>query len=243
MNIEGTYTLQASPEEVWHCLTDQQVLRRAMPGVERLEQENKGRYAVTMHIRQAPLMGLYQGHVTITDRNYPYQYRLSIEGEGRQSKISGEGGVQLSRHDENTVVSYKGTLNPGKLVTLLPQPLVQGAAKLLIQQFFTALAEHLRTMSRVETVTGTITATWDISERDRGEQRSPAFNGTTSERRVSPSVAQQSPFTQRVERETDNAPVRPLWIERGRRFGMIAALLALVWIGTRLPGRLLQGDR
>jgi carbon monoxide dehydrogenase subunit G len=244
MNIEGTYTLQASPEEVWHCLTDQQVLRRAMPGVERLEQENEAHYAVTMHIRQAPLIGLYQGHVTITDRHYPYQYRLSIEGEGRQSKISGEGVVQLSRHDENTVVSYKGTLNPGKLVTLLPHPLVQGAAKLLIQQFFTALAEHLRTMSRVETVTGTLTTSWDFSQRDMEGQKRPNFNGTTSERRsASPSDAPPQPqFARRVERETDNALVKPLWIERARRFGIIVALLALVWVGTQIPKRLLQGD-
>jgi uncharacterized protein len=245
MNIEGTYTLQASPEEVWRCLTDQQVLRRALPGVERLEQENEARYAVTMHIRQAPLMGLYQGHITVTDRHYPHQYRLSIEGEGKQSKISGEGVVQLNRHDENTVVSYKGTLNPGKLVTLLPQPLVQGAAKLLIQQFFTALAEHLRTMSRVETVTGTITATWDSSEGDRWEQKWPNFNGTTSERRSASSSApsSQPSLAWGIERQIDNALVKPLWIERARRFGIIAALLALVWVGTQIPKRLLQGDR
>ena len=37
MEIEGTYTLQASPEEVWQCLMDTQVLRSAIPGVEQLE--------------------------------------------------------------------------------------------------------------------------------------------------------------------------------------------------------------
>lgn len=247
MNIEGTYTLQAEPEEVWRCLLDEHVLRRAMPGVERLEQENSERYSITMHIRQAPLVGLYQGHVTITNQQYPYQYRLSIEGEGKQSKISGEGIILLNRHAENTVVSYKGTLNAGTLVTLLPPPLVQGAAKLLIQQFFTALAEHLRTMSRVETVASTVTTSWNTPEAHTDEQKIPANNGSAREHThiSTPDapppapVAAQLPFplalVRRFTGENGASLVDSLRGVRARRFGILVALLVLVWVGTRIP--------
>src|SRR5204862_5833778 len=83
---------------------------------------------------------------TVTEQHYPYYYNIAIEGEGVPGTISGEGVVHLNERDENTVVAYKGILNLGKLGTLLPPPLVKGTAKLLLQQFFTALAEHLRTL-------------------------------------------------------------------------------------------------
>src|SRR5207248_6250305 len=67
-----------------------------------------------------------------------------IDGEGRQSTLSGNGVVHLSQRDDMTIIAYKGTLNLGKLGTLLPTAIVKGTAKMLIQQFFTALADSLR---------------------------------------------------------------------------------------------------
>jgi uncharacterized protein len=249
MNIEGTYTLQGTPEEVWRCLMDPQVLRRAIPGMEQLERVSHLRYFITIHIRQAPLRGLYQGHVTISDQQYPYQYRLTVEGEGRQSKISGEGVVQLSEHDGNTVVHYKGTLNPGRLVTLLPPPLVQGAAKLLIQQFFTELAEYLRTLNRVE-VTASIAG---LQNGDSADQESievleiPAISEQVSRKRrffpplSVPFPAGRSSLLLSVVRRLGLGEGDPAqearWAERVRRFGFIFTLLALAWVGTRLPRR------
>ncbi|HLI08961.1 MAG TPA: carbon monoxide dehydrogenase subunit G [Ktedonobacteraceae bacterium] len=249
MNIEGTYTLQVTPEEVWRCLMDPEVLRRSIPGVERLERENHLRYAITIHIRQTPLIGLYQGHVTISDQQYPRQYRLTIDGEGKQSKISGEGVVQLNRHDENTVVHYKGTLNAGKLVTLLPPPLVQGAAKLLIQQFFTELAEYLRTLYRIE-----VTASIDgMQHGNSADQESievleiPAVSEQVPKRRrfllplPVPFPAGRSSLLLSVVRRLGLGEGDPAqeahWVERVRRFGFIFTLLLLVWVGTRLPRR------
>ncbi len=235
MNIEGTYTLQVTPEEVWRCLMDPQILRRSMRGVERLERENHLRYAITMHIRQAPLIGLYQGHVTISEQQYPYQYRLTIEGEGKQSKISGEGIVRLSRHEENTVVHYRGTLNAGKLVTLLPPPLVQGAAKLLIQQFFTELAEYLRTLGHVE-VSVSITEMQNGDIIDQESIEIPAASEAESRRKgFFPPLS--APFPGRLSTLPLTIGRRLSLGERVRRFGFVLTLLTLVWVGTRLPRR------
>src|SRR5256885_13676838 len=43
MIIEGTYTLQATPEDVWRCLMDEQILRSAIPGLESLERRSEER--------------------------------------------------------------------------------------------------------------------------------------------------------------------------------------------------------
>ncbi len=131
MDIEGTYTLQAPPEEVWDCLKDQQVLRRTIPGVERIEALSEEKYAVAIHVGATPLTGSYQGQITVTERQPPYYYRIAIEGEGQQSSINGVGDIHLSSQGENTIVSYKGKLNLGKLDGTLPTPVIRGTAKLL----------------------------------------------------------------------------------------------------------------
>src|SRR6266700_3271642 len=59
MNINGTYTFQASPEVVWTLLMDIQTLHRTIQGIERLERTGEDTYAFTLHIKHASLRGSY----------------------------------------------------------------------------------------------------------------------------------------------------------------------------------------
>src|SRR5437763_13680785 len=111
MDIEGTYTLQASPEDVWQSLLDRQVLLRTLPSIEQLEQLDRDTSAIDIHVKQASLIGTYHGHVTVAEQHFPYHYRLIIDGEGRQSTLSGNGVGHLSQRDSMTIIAYKGTLN------------------------------------------------------------------------------------------------------------------------------------
>jgi uncharacterized protein len=231
MDIEGTYTLQASPEEVWQCLMDQQVLRRAIPGVEKLELLDKHRHSIILYIKQAPLIGSYHGQVTISEQHYPYYYRIAIEGEGRQSTISGEGVVHLNERGENTVVAYKGTLNIGKLGTLLPPPLVKGTAKLLLQQFFTALSEYLRTLAPSYPWPG-------MTEND---QDAAMLEQLDEQMTILPAFARPTPLhtiVHGLKLGGGDPTLEDLWVNRIRRVGILCGLLVLVWVGTKLPRRL-----
>lgn len=236
MDIEGTYTLQAPQEDVWYSLMDAQALRRAIPGVERLEVLGEYKHGITLDIRQSPLMGAYRGQVTVLERHYPTDYSIMFEGEGRQTTISGQGMVQLHTLGENTIVSYKGTVNLGKLATLLPVPVVKGAAKLLIQHFFLALAGQLRVMhpvSMIEAGRGESNDKLVAQARERNGENYHAEAGTL----VTPPA-----FMHRVVRRLGigegNLEQELLWVQRVRRYGVIAGLLFLVWVGTRLPHRL-----
>ncbi|MHB8597456.1 MAG: CoxG family protein [Ktedonobacteraceae bacterium] len=238
MDIEGTYTLQAPQEDVWHCLMDAQALRRAIPGVERLEVLDEYKHGITLDIRQSPLMGAYRGQVTVLERHYPSDYRIAFEGEGRQSTISGQGIVQLNTHGENTIVSYKGTVNLGKLATLLPTPVVKGATKLLIQQFFLALADQLRVIHPVSVIEAR-SGDGRIGESDN--KLVAQANGHNGEDARAEAVA-PTKFIHRVVRRLGigegDLEQELLWVQRVRRYGVIAGLLFLVWVGTRLPRRL-----
>lgn len=227
MDIEGTYTLQAAPQEVWACLLDRQTLQRTIPGIEELERLGEDTYAFTMHIKHAPLKGLYSGQVDVIEREYPFSYRVTVESEGQPGKLHGEWTVELRAHNENTVVAYKGTLHLAKAAVLLPVPLVKGTIKVLIQQFFTALADHLRTASR--SYPGTAENTYAPSEYNQVNYGHIAVS----------SSADQPALLHRIVRQLRLGGNDPLleeqWVRRLRRAGIVSMLLLLVWIGTRLP--------
>jgi uncharacterized protein len=228
MDFEGTYTLQAAPEEVWACLMDQQTPQSSIPGIERLERLGEETYAFTIHIKHAPLRGSYSGHATVVEQHYPFSYRMTVEGEGQTGKLRGEWLIELRAYNENTVIAYRGNLHLSKAGALLPEPLVKGTIKILIQQFFTALADQLRT-----------TTSRSFSSAPEDTQAGAELEKINSgHANVSLYPEQVTPMHRVVRwlRLGDKDPVlEEQWATRLRRIGMASVLLLLVWIGTRLP--------
>src|SRR6266700_3142919 len=144
MNIEGTYTLQASLEDVWQSLTDKDVLLHTIPGLTHLEQLDNDTYAISVQVKYAPLMGMYTGHVTVIEQHSPYYCHLTITGEERQNTVGGSASIHANERNGNTIINYSGTLAIGKSETLLPARVIAGAAKLFTQQFLNTLASYLR---------------------------------------------------------------------------------------------------
>lgn len=229
MNIEGTYTLQAVPEEVWTSLLDIQTLRRTIPGIEQLEGLGEHTYAFTVHIKHAPLRGSFSGHAVTAELERPLSSHMRVEGEGIPGKFQAECSIALRAQDEHTVITYQGTLHLTKAGALLPVPLVKGTIKVLIQQFFTALADHLRTTSYSYPVTaGDTGAELEFTQR---------YNSRDD---VSTSPEQPTILHAIVRqlRLGNNDPfLEEQWVTRLRRIGFVSVLLLLVWIGTRLPGK------
>lgn len=231
MDIEGTYTLQAAPDEVWACLMDLQTLRSTIPGIEQLERLGEDTYVFSIHIRHAPLRGSYSGHAFAVEQDYPFSYRMTVEGEGHPGKFHGEWSIELRAHDENTVVAYQGALHFAKAGALLPIPLVKGVIKVLIQQFFTTLSDHLRTTSRLYLATSEDTGTQlEFRQMDNGRIT------------VSSSPERQPTLIHSIVRQLrlggNDPQLEEQWVIRLRRIGIVSVLLLLVWIGTRLPRKL-----
>jgi carbon monoxide dehydrogenase subunit G len=230
MDIEGTYTLQATPEVVWVQLMDLETLRRTIPGIEGLERLGEDTYTFTLHIKHAPLRGSYAGHAVAAKLEYPFSYQMRAEGEGIPGKFLAEWITMLKALDENTVIAYQGSLHFSRANALLPSPLIKGTIKVLIQQFFTALADHLRSASYSYPATPEDTVTQlEVSHIHNG-------------RLASSTVPVQPTFPHAIVRQLglgDNDPLlEQQWVNRLRRIGFVAVLLLLVWVGTRLPGNL-----
>ncbi|TMC17652.1 MAG: hypothetical protein E6J34_18280 [Chloroflexi bacterium] len=239
MNIEGTYTLQASPEEIWHCLTNREVLLHTFPGQIQLEQVNEDLYNMSLNVKYTPLLGTYNGHVKITERQAPYYCHITIEGKGGQNTISGSGGVHLNERNGNTVIAYKGTLVISKHNAPLPATVVKGAAQLFSQQFFASLENQLRASLRV----GATHANATLYTTNEGVSviQQPLGNIVVLPPVSIEEYAETAPLAVKLARFCklgDGDPEQEtLWAKRIRGAGLISGLLLLVWLGTRLPGR------
>jgi uncharacterized protein len=232
MHIEGNYTLQATPEKVWQCFMDQQILLQTLPGVESIEKNGEGRYEIALQIQHAPLKGLYQGRVALSEQHYPYYYHLIIEGDGQQNSISGSGSIHLNRQNDTTVIAYTGTLHLSKQASSLSSSLVKGATRLFIQQFFNALAEHLRLQDTSQDATEGVQEKAGSKQQRLGEIiiLEPTH---TAGRSTSDTLFHRLARTLRL--GAGNPAQEELWESRLKRISFISGLLLLVWVGTRIP--------
>lgn len=231
MQIEGTYTLQAPTQEVWTCLLDEQNIQQALPGLERLTRLEDHTYTFAIHLRHAPLRGSYTGKARV-ESDTPTTFRVQIEGEGPNDMFKGECAVQLKSQDENTVVSYQGSLQLGRGKMLISAPLLKATVRVLLQNFFTALSDQLRSAKEGLVYVTTLEEMYEM----------PFMDEQTSEQ-LARARQVQSPtllhwLVRRLGLGQGSPEQEELWVRRLRRAGIIAVLLLLVWVGTRLPRRL-----
>lgn len=231
MQIEGTYTLQAPAENVWSCLMDQQTIQHTLPGLERLTKIDEHTYSFAIHLRHAPLRGTYTGRASVLESRYPSSYHLQVEGEGQSSMFRSECDVRLTTHNENTVVSYQGALQLGRSSTLVPASLVKATIKVLLQQFFTALTDQLRTEQESPVYLTTLEEMYEM----------PFMEEQISEQLLKTHLASPPTLLHWLVRLLGLGQRNPdreeQWVRRLRQVGIAAFLLLLVWAGTRLPGR------
>ena len=232
MEIEGTYTLHATPEEVWHILVDRQTLLHTIPEIKQLERIDEHTQTLALHLTYALLLGTYYGSVHIAERQYPRHSHLVIESvRDTQNTLSGEAILDLQSHEDTTIVTYKGDIFLHKAGTQLQRTVIKGAAKLLIQQFFTALEEQLwqqqATKKRAEEEIVIRTAT--------PRPLSQVHTRASREKTQRVSLLQRLVHLLQLGKGSASDEIR--WTERIRRTTYASMLLFLVWVGTRIIPR------
>ena len=147
MKIEGTHELQASPQRVFETLIDPQVLQRCIPGCERLEESGEDSYAVTLRAGVGSIKGVFTGNVRLEDVQPPRHFRMIVDGKGQPGFIKGAGDIDIEAREGATTVSYKGDIQVGGTIAGVGQRMLQGAAKMMATQFFTAIEAEAKTES------------------------------------------------------------------------------------------------
>ncbi len=139
MKIEGTQLIHAPPERVFHCLIDPEVLKRCIPGCERLEKTAENVYAATIRTGVGAIKGVFNGTARLEDMRPPEQCRIVVDAKGTPGFVKGTGDLHLVEKDDGTLVTYAGDLQLGGTIASVGQRMVQATSKMMATQFFTSL--------------------------------------------------------------------------------------------------------
>lgn len=143
MTLDGTRLFKAPRDRVWAAFTDPAVLSRATPGCERLDPVGPDEFEAALSVGVAAVKGVYQGRLAITDKQPPESYTLRVEGSGRPGFVKGEGRLTLTEEDGGTLVSIRAEAQVGGLIAAVGQRLLGAAARMLMEQFFSALEAEI----------------------------------------------------------------------------------------------------
>jgi uncharacterized protein len=145
MKIEGKHELRAKRERVYQVLVDPAVLQRCIPGCERLEKTGENAYSMTMRAGVGSIKGVFTGNVKLEDMRPPSHFRIVVDGKGQPGFLKGSGDLDMEEVDGATVINYKGDVQVGGTIAGVGQRMIQGAAKMMATQFFTAIEAEAKT--------------------------------------------------------------------------------------------------
>ena len=147
MKVAGTHLLNAPRDRVWQCLNDPAFLKECLPGCESMEATGPDQYRVTLTVGIAAVKGKYAGSVTLSEKEPPQRFKMQVEGKGTGGFVQGTGLLELSEDPQGTRVAYQGDVQVGGPIASVGQRLLDGAAKMMVGQFFNAVNTQLAALS------------------------------------------------------------------------------------------------
>ena len=144
MEVTGEQRIPISQEATWQALNDLDVLRVCIPGCESIATSGDNEFDVVLTAKVGPVSARFKGKLTLADLNPPTSYSLSFEGQGGVAGFAKGGAqVQLTPDGGETRLSYAAKANVGGKLAQIGSRLIDGTAKKLADQFFTAFKKHV----------------------------------------------------------------------------------------------------
>lgn len=141
MRFEGDHLIPADPETVWRGLNDPEVLRRAIPGCEAMEQTGEAEFTATVVARVGPVSASFRGKVELSELVPPVSYRIAGRGQGGPAGFAKGGAkIKLAPEGEGTRLSYVADVEVGGKLAAVGGRLIQGVARKNAEDFFNAFS-------------------------------------------------------------------------------------------------------
>jgi 2-furoyl-CoA dehydrogenase large subunit len=138
---EGEAAVGAPAERVWAMLLDPETLQAVIPGCDNVQKISDTHFRADVTIGIGPVKGRYRADVKLSDLDPPHAVTLGASAEGGLGFGSGEGRITLvPAENGGTTIRYVYEAAIGGKVASIGGRLLDGAARVIIGQFFAALA-------------------------------------------------------------------------------------------------------
>ena len=135
----GQVTIPGDPQGVWTMLLDADVLGSLIPGCQRIDRESPTQFRAEVLIGIGPVKGLYRADIALSDLDPPHAVTLTGSAIGALGFGRGTGRILLTQTRGATRLQYEYTAHIGGKLAAVGDRLLDGATRLLIGQFFSAL--------------------------------------------------------------------------------------------------------
>jgi carbon monoxide dehydrogenase subunit G len=144
MKIEGSYTINAPRETVWHALLDPAVLAKVIPGCEKLTATGENRYTAVVKAGVGAIKGTFTSEFNISDIEPLQGYTLTSRAKAPVGFVEGNGRVRLDGGSDGqpTTIAFTGEAKMGGALASVAARLFEAAAKKNTDEMF----QNLRTL-------------------------------------------------------------------------------------------------
>lgn len=140
---QGEVYIAAPPQAVWAMLLDADMLASIIPGCHAVHKLSPTQFNAEVTLGVGPVKGRYTAEIALSDLIEPRQATLSGALSGALGAASGAGRVTLTPENEGTRLAYSYEAEIGGKAASIAGRLLDGAARAVINQFFSALARRV----------------------------------------------------------------------------------------------------
>jgi hypothetical protein len=145
MDFKGKYRIPAPPAAVWSALHDPEMLAASIPGCEAVEKLSPTEFKARATVKIGPVKARFEGKVELRELEPPagIAHAMMLKGEGQGGAAGfarGESQVNISAEGEGSLLEYDAKAIVGGRLAQVGQRLIDGAAKMLADEFFAKFA-------------------------------------------------------------------------------------------------------
>jgi hypothetical protein len=149
MDMTGEHQIKAPKTAVWAALNDPEILKQSIPGCEELNKTADTEFQAQVTAKVGPVKAKFGGKVTLSDLDPPNGYTITGEGSGGAAGFA-KGGAKVALEDAPdgaTLLKYQVHAQIGGKLAQIGSRLVDGAARKMADEFFTAFAAAVEAKS------------------------------------------------------------------------------------------------
>ena len=140
MEMSGEYPIKAPRAMVWAALNDPEILKIAITGCEELVRDGDG-FTASVVVKIGPVKARFGGRITLSDIDPPNGYTITGEGQGGAAGFArGTAKIKLEDDGGGTILKYTAGAQIGGKLAQIGSRLIEGTAKKMADDFFSAFA-------------------------------------------------------------------------------------------------------
>jgi 2-furoyl-CoA dehydrogenase large subunit len=139
----GQAIIPGGPQATWETLLDADALAALIPGCQSVDKRSPTHLQAEVLIGIGPVKGRYRVNVELSDLDPPHAVTITGSAIGALGFGRGTGRVVLKEDHGSTRLQYDYRASIGGKLAAVGDRLLDGAARLLIRQFFAALARRV----------------------------------------------------------------------------------------------------